>query len=151
MSKLTYEDLQLPHFRNSRIVGSVGGTPITLLDAINAALLTKNNVFVAGKKGVGKTQLLFDMYNSRFGGKGVIVEGRPDLKADELFKSIDLTRLREGKNSEEVMQLAQAVKYRFFGADELNRCPEITQNELLSIMNGYIDYWNNVKNGYPIT
>ena len=105
MSHLTYEDLQLPHFRNSRIVGTVGGTAITLLDAINAALLTKNNVFVVGKKGGGKTQVLFDMYTSRFGGRGVIVEGRPDLKADELFKTIDLTKLREGKTSDEVYSL----------------------------------------------
>src|SRR3989344_7563169 len=108
MTSLTIDDLSLPHFVNSRQIGMVGNTP-----------------------------LLFDM-RSRYGDRGLIIEGRPDLKADEVFKQINLQRLREGTTSDEVYQLAQSVKSRFLGVDELNRAPEVTQNELLSIMNGYI-------------
>ncbi len=134
---LTYEDLQFPVYVNSHIVGTVGGVALTVSDAINAAQLVKNNVFVGGKKGTGKTQLLFDLYRNRYGKKGKVFEGRPDLKADEIYKSINLKKLRTGLSSEEVVELAQSVHFPFVGADEINRAPEVSQNELLSIMNGY--------------
>lgn len=139
MTSLTYDDLKLPYFLNSRTVGSVGGITVTVSDAIKAALIAKNNVFVAGKKGTGKTQLLFDVCDGLFGGKGVMLEGRTDLKAREVYEKIEIPNIAEGGfSSEDVVKLAQNVKYRFLGADELNRCPEPTQNELLSVMNGYI-------------
>ena len=143
---LTYEDLKLPVYLNSRAVGAVGGVSLTVTDAINAAQLVKNNVFLAGKKGVGKTQLLRDLFLNRYGGKGMHIEGRPDLKADELYKIVNLEKLRKGAlTSEELFELTQSVNYHFLGVDELNRCPEITQNQLLSIMNGYI-----LHNGKPV-
>lgn len=135
---LTYQDLELPHFVNSRQVGVIGQTPLSVVDVVNAAQLAKLNLFVAGKKGSGKTQLLFDVRDSRFGGRGLVVEGRPDLKTDQLFKMMNLKKLREGATSDEIIELANSVTYRFFGADEINRAPEVTQNEYLSIMNGYL-------------
>jgi MoxR-like ATPase len=138
---ITYEDLKLPVYLNSRIVGALGGTPLTVTDAINAAQLAKLNVFLAGKKGTGKTQLLRDLYRNRYGGNGAYLEGRADLKADEVYKAVNLKKLREGAlTSEELIELTQKAKYHFVGVDELNRCPEVTQNELLSVMNGEITY-----------
>lgn len=147
--KITYEDLRLPNYLNGRIVGTVGGTLLTITDAIDAALLAKNNVFVGGKRGSGKSQLLFDIRDSRYGGKGMVVEGRADLKADEVFKHTNMRKLhdalRDGtiESSQEIIELAQAVGYRFFGVDEINRLPEVTQNELLSPMNGYVLHQGN--------
>lgn len=138
MATVSYEDLRFPVYLNSRGIGTVGGTPLTVSDAINAAQISKLNVFLAGKKGVGKTQLLRDIYMNRYGGKGTNFEGRPDLKPDEVFKLINLEKLREAKSTSEVVELAQAINYHFIGVDELNRCPEITQNQLLSLMNGYV-------------
>ncbi len=136
--ELTYEDLQFPVYLNSHAVGTIGGIALTVSDAINAAQLVKNNVFVGGKKGTGKTQLLFDLYRNRYGKKGKVFEGRPDLKAEEIYKNINLEKLRTGLTSDEVVELAQSVHFPFVGADEINRAPEVSQNELLSVMNGYI-------------
>ena len=137
---LSYTDLTLPTYKNTRIIGAIGSTPLTVTDVINANLLARNNVFLAGKKGTGKTQVVRDLYRHRYGGRGMMIEGRPDLKVSELYTHANLQKLREGtaRSSEEIIELAQAVDWPFIGVDELNRAPEITQNELLSILNGYL-------------
>lgn len=71
---LTYDDLALPVYVNSHVVGVVAGVPLTVTDAINAAQVLKLNVFLAGKKGVGKTQLMRDLYLNRYGGQGILLE-----------------------------------------------------------------------------
>ncbi len=150
---LTYQDLELPYFVNSRRVGVIGRTPLTVVDATSAAQLAKLNVFLAGRKGCGKSQLLRDVRDSRFGSRGLIVEGRPDLKTDQLFKIMNLKILREGATTDEIVELAQSVQYRFFGADEINRSPEVVQNEFLSIMNGEILHKGNpipLGNGFSV-
>jgi MoxR-like ATPase len=146
MSTLTYDDLKFPVYVNSRIVGTVGGVPLTVSDAVNAVQLAQLNVFLAGKKGTGKTQLMRDLYLNRYGKKGDLIEGRPDLKADEIYKRVNLKKLREATSSDELIELAESTQFPFLGVDELNRCPEVTQNELLTIMNGETLY-----KGKPIT
>ncbi len=136
---LTYDELAFPVYVNSHSVGAVGGVNLTVSDAINAAQLVRNNVFLGGKKGTGKTQLLTDMYCHRYGQKGKLLEGRPDLKADEIYKTFNLQKLREGAlTSDELIELTQSIHLPYIGVDEINRAPEVSQNELLSIMNGYI-------------
>jgi hypothetical protein len=142
MTAITYEDLKFPVYLNSREIGSVAGVPLTVCDAINAAQLAKLNVFLAGKKGCGKTQLLRDMCNNRFGGNGVNLEGRVDMKIDEVYKQVNLKKIfdKTAHNEKELVELAKTAGHHFIGVDELNRCPEVVQNELLSAMNGYIMY-----------
>lgn len=132
-----YNDLRFPYFVNNKEIGVIGNTQLTVSDAINGAQLVRNNVFVAGKKGIGKTQLLFDV-ESRYGDHGYVIEGRPDLKTREIFERVNLGKLREAKTTDEIYELSKSIDTRFLGIDELTRCPEITQNELLSLMNGYI-------------
>ena len=69
---LTYSDLKLPSYVNNNIVGVVGGVSLSVTDAIDAAQLAKLNVFLGGKKGSGKTQLLQDMYHNRYGNRGTL-------------------------------------------------------------------------------
>lgn len=140
MTAITYQDLELPVYLNSHPVGAVGGTSLTIVDAINAAQIMGRNVFLAGKKGVGKSQLLRDIYRTRYGAKGVMQEGRPDLRVDEIYKAVNLQKLlsKQAVNTAELEELLGAVDWHFVGIDELNRAPEITQNQLLGMMNGEI-------------
>lgn len=135
---LTYNDLAFPIFRNSRLIGSVGGTMLNVEDALRAALVTRSNVFPVGDPGTGKTQAASDILYNFFGGKGLFMEGRADFKVDELFTRVNLSRIKEARSSEEIIELTQNLNYHFFFCDELNRCPEITQNEFFSLANGYI-------------
>ncbi len=140
MTAITYDELKLPVYLNSHPVGAVGGTTLTIVDAINAAQLMGRNVFLAGKKGMGKSQILRDIYRNRFGGKGVMQEGRPDLRVDEIYKAVNLQKLlsKQAVNTAELEELLGAVDWHFVGIDELNRAPEITQNQLLGMINGEI-------------
>lgn len=135
---LSYTELQFPIYRNSKVIGTIGSIPITISDAIMANLLVGNKVFLGGKKGIGKTQLLFDVRNNWYGGKGVILQGSEKLSVDDVYKRINLEKLRSGATSSEIFELASTVDLPFIGVDELNRCPEIIQNQLLSLMNGYL-------------
>ena len=111
-----------------------------MTDAIDAAMLAGLKVMASGKKGIGKSQLLFDTRNAFFGGKGKVIEGRPDLKLEQLFERIAISpdQLKNGFNSETIHQLAAAIDYHFFGMDEITYCPEQTQTAMLSLMNGYL-------------
>lgn len=137
MEPLTYQELQPPTYLNNKIIGSVGGTPLTIVDAIIANHLMKGNTFLAGKKGSGKTQLLRDIERHWYSGQAISLEGRADLKADEVLKRVNLQKLRTAATSDEILELAANWRYHCLTVDELNRCPEVTQNELLSMMNGY--------------
>jgi MoxR-like ATPase len=140
MTAISYADLQLPVYLNSHAIGAVGGTTLTIVDAINAAQVMGRNVFLAGKKGMGKSQILRDIYRSRYGAKGVMQEGRPDLRVDEIYKAVNLQKLlsKQAVRTDELEELLGAVDWHFVGIDELNRAPEITQNQLLGMMNGEI-------------
>src|SRR3989344_1987753 len=146
MTNLTYDDLKLPTYLNNSVVGNVGGTSLTIVDAINAAQISGLKIFAGGKKGSGKSQLLADLYFNRFGGEGIYEEGRLDFTIDEIFKKINLKKLREGLSSEELIELTEKINYVFVGFDEINRCPEPIQNFILGLMNGVIEY-----NDEPIT
>ena len=145
MTNLTYDDLKLPTYLNNSVVGNVGGTSLTIVDAINAAQISGLKIFAGGKKGSGKSQLLADLYFNRFGGEGIYEEGRLDFTIDEIMKRVNLQKLREGVTSEELIELTDRVNYVFVRFDELNRCPEAVQNFILGLMNGMIRH-----NGKPI-
>lgn len=141
---LTYEELAFPIFRNSRSIGAVSGVNITVEDALRAALVTRSNIFAVGGRGTGKTQALSDILCNFFGGeeeegKGMFIEVRADSKPDELYTKVNLGKeaLEAATSSEDLIVLTQRVKKRFFGADELNRGPELTQNGFMALANGY--------------
>jgi hypothetical protein len=134
---LTYSDLAFPVFCNTRVVGSVGGTPLTVEDAIRAALVTRSNVFLVGTRGTGKTQAATDIVVNFFGDKGLRAEGRPDFKLDDYFTRVNLDKLRTAGSTDEIIELARHVTDRVFFVDELDRCPAITQNQFINLAIGY--------------
>ena len=143
---ITYEELAFPHFRNTRSIGSVSGVNLTTEDALRVALVTRSNILAVGGRGTGKTQALSDILRHFFGGegeegKGVFIECRSDFKPDELFTRVNLDKvfdpLKRAATTDEIIELTSKVHKRFFGADELNRAPELTQNGFMSMASGY--------------
>ncbi len=146
---LTYEELAFPIFRNSRSIGAVGGVNMTVEDALRAALVTRSNILAVGGRGTGKTQALSDLLCNFFGGegedgKGMFIEGDPDFKPIQLYTKVNLEKVfdpsKRAVSTEEITELTAKVKKRFFGADEINRCPEITQRGFMSMANGYFPH-----------
>ena len=169
--KITYEDLKLgekakeaffkgetsenleknyPVYLNTREFYS--GLNVT--DLAIAAVLGGLNSFYVGDTGTGKSQLAQDIYNYYFGGNlldrghGIKMKGRPDLDiANEVY-----TRLNKEKLSREPTEAIQAM-YHF--ADEINRCPPVTQNQFFGIGEGTFEHPNGMKlslgkNGYSM-
>ena len=140
MTTLTYEDLKFPVYVNTRVIGSVGGTQLTVEDAIRAALVSRSNMLLVGSRGTGKTQAAKDILYNFFNGNGLDAEGRPDFKLDELFTRVRLDKLKDAASSEDIIELTSRLTYPVFFIDELNRCPEITQNQFFSLANGELKH-----------
>jgi len=155
--KLTYEDLKLgekakdaflkgesseyienncPVYLNTNDV--YGGLNVSDL-AIAGVLGGLNSLYV-GDTGTGKSQLAQDIFNYYFngnkmlnGGKAVKIRGRPELDIyEEVYRDLDL---KEGrwKPNENIHGM-----YHFI--DELNRCPEITQNQFFGLGDGFLEH-----------
>ena len=137
---LTYEDLKFPVYVNTRVIGSVGGTLLTVEDAVRAALVSRSNMLLVGSRGTGKTQAAKDILYNFFGGNGLDAEGRPDFKLDELFTRVRLDKLKDAATSDDIIELTSKLTYPVFFIDELNRCPEITQNQFFSLANGELKH-----------
>ena len=112
---------------------------MTTEDALPAALVTRSNILAVGGRGTGKTQAMSDIYHSFYDGQGLFCEGRSNFSIDELFTRINLDKLHSGAaTTDEIVEVTQRLQDKIFNIDEVNRCPEITQNQFFSLANGYI-------------
>ncbi|MDD5192572.1 MAG: hypothetical protein PHH54_01550 [Candidatus Nanoarchaeia archaeon] len=168
--KLTYEDLKLgekakhafkqgkdadfiikncPVYLNTNPVF----TGLNVTDLAIAGVLGGINSLYVGDTGTGKSQLAQDFYNYYFngnqlqGGHAVKIRGRPELDIyEEVYRDIDKEQLRWIPNEN-----IQAM-YHFI--DELNRCPEVTQNQFFGLGDGFIEHKGMKvhlgKNGYNL-
>ncbi len=118
-------------YRNSAIVSNPG-TPLNVEDVVKAGLIANLNILLLGERGEGKTQLMQDTNNALFGGKGVYIRARPDMKARDLYERFNLENLER--------ELSDIVKGNFTQIDEINRAPPIVQNEFFHICDGYIEF-----------
>lgn len=133
--KLTYEELELLVYQNSRPVFA----GLNVSDLAKAAVLGGVNLFLVGDTGTGKTQLATDIYQHYFGGNkaengsGVFMRAHPDIDIyNEIFTRLNVERKQR--------ETTQSLEARIFVADEINRAPPIGQNQFLGLGDGKMDY-----------
>ena len=106
--------------------------------AVKSALLADRHIILVGSPGIGKTTLAKNV--AKLLGKKipfVRIQGSPDLTVEDLLGDIDPVKaLKYGPLSIEAFTKGKIFKadkgILFF--DELNRCPEKSQNALLQVL-----------------
>ncbi len=126
-------------YKNSTEVVRIRGVSLTLWDVILAAVISGLNILIVGERGEGKTQLAQELNNTCFGGKGTFIRAHPDLKTKDIYTALNLEKLSSAKgDTHQAIEVAKTVKNPLTILDEINRVPQITQNQALSILDGYI-------------
>lgn len=154
-NKLSYEDLKLgekakeaffrgespekiestyPVYLNTKEV--YAGLNVT--DLAVAGVLGGLNSLYVGDTGTGKSQLSQDIFNYYFNGNkfengnSVKIRGRPELDIyEEVYRDLNI---KEGK-----WVTNENVKAMYHFVDELNRCPEVTQNQFFGLGDGFLE------------
>ena len=127
-------------YKNSTEVCRIKGVSLNLWDVITAACIARLNILLVGEKGEGKTQLAVEVNNTYFGGKGTFIRAHPDLKTKDIYTALNLEKLSSGKGStRDALEVLEAARNPLTILDEINRVPQITQNQVLSILDGYIN------------
>ncbi len=126
----------------------IGGDAFTPDFITLTALLSKENVLLAGPPGMGKSEssstllsLVYSLpYETISRGR---VQGTPDMTEEQLIATLDLPAYRDGRPRP--LWRPQAIQPAIF-VDEVNRIPPHLQSELLRILSE--GEW--VSNGYVI-
>lgn len=105
---------KFPVYRNSSEVVNLGGS-LGIEDVVLAGVLAELNILLIGERGEGKTQIMDDVNNSLFGGRGTYIRARPDMRTKELYEFFDIKKLRR--------ELADLIKAPLTMIDEINRAP----------------------------
>ena len=127
-------------YKNSTEVCRIKGIPLNLWDVITAAVISRLNILLIGEKGEGKTQLATEVNDTYFGGKGTFIRAHPDLKTKDIYTALNLGKLSSGKgDTHDALEVVEAARNPLTILDEINRVPQITQNQALSILDGYIN------------
>ncbi len=146
---LTYEDLALPNYVNSKPVFA----GLTVSDLPKAAVLGGLNLMLVGNAGTGKTQLASDISQHYFGGNkaegghSVFMKANPDIDVyNEIFTELRIERARR--------ELTDSIGALMFFVDELNRAPPVSQNQFFGLADKKMDYKGRAitlgKKGYNI-
>jgi len=130
----------LSTYRNTTPVIRFNDAELTVEDIVFASLVGQINLLLVSERGEGKTQILNDALYGIFGGYGSYIRCTPDMEIKDVFTAINLEQLKKKEGTtESVIETTEAVKYPFTAIDELNRAPPIVQNQLLQILDGYIE------------
>lgn len=130
----------LKNYINTNPLISFNNCKLTVEDILIACLIGKINILFVSERGEGKTQILYDVLYGVFGGRGNYIRCTPDMEIKDIFTAINLDKLRRKEGTtEDVIEMTDALRNPFTGIDELNRAPPIVQNQLLQILDGYIE------------
>lgn len=112
---------------------------LNVTDLSIAGILAGLNSLYVGDTGCGKSQLAQDFYNYYFNGNqleqghGVKIRGRSELDIyEEVYRDIDKKEMRWVPNDN--------IKGMMHYIDEINRCPEVTQNQFFGLGDGFLEH-----------
>ena len=127
MEMLKYKDLRFPTYQNKKEVGC----GLNVEDLIWAGILTGTNMLFAGRPGEGKTQLMYDIKN--LFGDGVVVRAHPEVDIyNEILKKFNIEKGKVEAN-------AEVLNLPVYCVDEINRAPEVAQNQFLGLGDGILE------------
>jgi hypothetical protein len=134
------KDKWLKTYRNGTTVVEINGYQMKIDDIVASSLLGGLNLLLVSERGEGKTQILYDVLYGVFGGKGTYIRASPDMEIKDIYTALNLEKLKQKKGTtEDIVKIVERAKNPFTAIDELNRAPPIVQNQLLNILDGYIE------------
>ncbi|MBI2671837.1 AAA family ATPase [Candidatus Woesearchaeota archaeon] len=144
-------------YKNTTEIVNLNGVPVYLPTLAEAAIRGRLNMFLLGKSGFGKTQLVRDVMNY-FGDRALFVLGRNDMDTRELFQQVNpefLKALKEGKSLEgkTLKEVTDKVNYNLIAVDELPNCVPAVRAQLFNLFDGFIEINGKpypIGNGYSI-
>jgi len=125
-------------YKNSTEVCKIKGVSLNLWDVVTAAVIARLNVLLVGERGEGKTQLATEINDTYFGGKGTYIRAHPDLKIRDIYTALEKLASAKG-DTHQALEIVESARNSLTILDEINRVPQITQNQALSILDGYIN------------
>ncbi len=133
--KLTYKELELPNYRNTRNVFA----NLDVSDVVRAAVCAPVNLFIVANPGTAKTLLANDILkgyfngNKREQGHGVFIRANPEIDLyNEIFSKLNIERAQR--------ELTDNIEALLFRVDEINRAPTKAQNQFLALGDGDMDF-----------
>ena len=134
------KDKWLKTYRNETPVVEINGYQMKIEDTVASSLLGGLNLLLVSERGEGKTQILYDVLYGIFGGKGTYIRASPDMEIKDVYTALNLEKLKQKEGTtEDIVKIVEQAKNPFTAIDELNRAPPIVQNQLLNILDGYIE------------
>jgi MoxR-like ATPase len=125
-------------YKNSTELMQLHGKPVYIADIADACIFGRLNLFLQGDTGSGKTQLATDAM-SYFPGKSLFVLGRNDMDVRELFRQINLEKMRTAKSSQELRELTDKINCHLIVVDELPNCVPAVRAQVFNLFDGYIE------------
>ena len=133
-------DKWLKTYRNETTVVEINGYPMKVDDIVASSLFGGLNLLLVSERGEGKTQILYDVLYGIFDGKGTYIRASPDMEIKDIYTALNLEKLKQKEGTtEDIVKIVEQAKNPFTAIDELNRAPPIVQNQLLNILDGYIE------------
>lgn len=117
----------------------LNGTNITSNDVILASLMAKMNVLLIGYQGKVKTELAKYVRDEWFNGNAAFIRGRKDITASSIFMDLKLKDLRTVETEKKLYEKNENASHKLIIVDELNRTPEIVQQEIFGLSDGHIE------------
>ena len=133
-------DRWLKTYRNGTKVIEINGYPMKIEDIVASCLFGCINLLLVSERGEGKTQILYDVLYGVFDGKGTYIRASPDMEIKDIYTALNLEKLKKKEGTtEDIVKIVEQAKNPFTAIDELNRAPPIVQNQLLNVLDGYIE------------
>jgi hypothetical protein len=134
------EDKWLRTYINETPVVEINGYQMKIEDIVASCLFGGLNLLLVSERGEGKTQILYDVLYGVFGGNGTYIRASPDMEIKDIYTALNLEKLKKKEGTtEDIVKIVERAKNPFTAIDELNRAPPIVQNQLLNILDGYIE------------
>lgn len=139
---MDYEEIagiEMQRFRNRTPLLIINNVPMTIEDVITAAVLTRTHILLLGDRGEGKTLIENELMHSYFGGNANYLRLTPDMRIKDLYQQLMLEEISTARTNKDLMGITGKIKRPLTIIDEINRGPELTQNQALNIGDGYIE------------